>query len=114
MHEMSIISAVLDTAREEERQHPDSRVTKIGLRIGEWAGVDCDSLRFCFDALVATDTKPPVLDIQFLPRQNRCEKCNEVFELKDFDIACPVCGASPTTPVSGDELEVAYLELEET
>ena len=114
MHEMSIISAVLDTAREEVLRYPDSRVTKIGLIVGEWAGVDCESLRFCFDALVAGDAKPPALDIEFLPRRNRCENCEEVFTLKDFEIACPVCGTSPTTPVSGAELEVAYLELEET
>ncbi len=113
MHEMSIVSSVLDAAREEQRRHPASRVTKIGLRIGEWSGVDRDSIRFCFDALVSSEIHPPELEIEYLPRQNRCPGCRETFRLKEFEIACPACGVSPTEPVSGDEMDIAYLELEE-
>jgi len=113
MHEMSIVSSVLDTAREQQRSHPHSRVTKIGLRIGEWSGVDCESVRFCFDSLVASEINPPALEIEYLPRINRCSKCGETFRLKDFEIACPACGTSPTEPVSGDEMDIAYVELED-
>ncbi len=87
---------------------------KVGVRIGEWSGVDPESLRFCFDALLAgTEPEPPTLDIEFRPRQNRCSVCGTVFALKDFEIQCPGCGAPATVPVSGDELELAYVELEE-
>lgn len=112
MHEMSIVISVLETAQQEAQKHPDSRVTRIGLRIGEWSGVDRDSLRFCFDALVASETNPPLLEIEYRPRQNRCDRCGQRFTLNGFEIACPACRFSPTTPVSGDELDIAYLELE--
>jgi Zn finger protein HypA/HybF involved in hydrogenase expression len=36
-----------------------------------------------------------------------------VFDLKDFQIKCPNCGAVTTEPVSGTELELEYVELEE-
>ncbi len=65
---------------------------KIGLRIGEWAGVDPGSLQFCFDALVAGTNPVPSLDIDFLPRQNRCRTCGTVFAVKDYQIDCPECG----------------------
>ena len=114
MHEMSIVSSVLETARVEQRSHPGSRVSKIALRIGEWSGVDPESIRFCFDALVWREIHPPQLEIEFLPRQNRCGKCSTLFHLKNFEIACPACGSSPTQPVSGDEMDIAWLELEES
>jgi Zn finger protein HypA/HybF involved in hydrogenase expression len=55
----------------------------------------------------------PALDIEFLPRQNRCPTCGTVFALQDFQIDCPNCGLAVTEPVSGTELELAYVELEE-
>ena len=114
MHEMGIACSVLDAARKESAQRPGSRVLKIGLRIGEWAGVDPESLRFCFDALVrGTETQPPRLEIEFLARQNRCPRCGIVFALERFQIECPRCGAEVTEPFSGDELELAFVELEE-
>jgi len=114
MHEMGIATAILDAARKEAGRHEGARVLKVGVRIGEWSGVDPESLRFCFDALLAgTEPSPPALDIEFCPRQNRCALCGTVFALKEFEIQCPGCGAPATQPVSGDELELAYVELEE-
>jgi hydrogenase nickel incorporation protein HypA/HybF len=51
MHEMGIVSSVLETVQRELRKHAASRAIKVGLRIGEFAGVDSESLRFCFEAL---------------------------------------------------------------
>ena len=114
MHEMGIATSILDAARKEADRRPGARVCKVGVRIGEWSGVDPESLRFCFDALLAgTEPEPPALAIEFCLRQNRCGVCGAVFALKDFEIQCPVCGAPATEPVSGDELELAYVELEE-
>lgn len=115
MHEMSIATSVLEAVEAEAERHGGGRVLKIGLRIGEWSGVDPESLRFCFDALAASSEKAaPAIEIDFRPRQNRCPNCSTVFPLKDFEIQCPQCGAEVTEPVSGNELEVAFIELEET
>ena len=52
MHEMGIANSVLEEVARQMRQHPAERVSRVGLRIGEFAGVDPDSLRFCFEAIV--------------------------------------------------------------
>jgi len=52
MHEMGIASSILDAVRQEEVRHPGYRATRVGVRIGEFAGVDSESLRFCFEAIV--------------------------------------------------------------
>ena len=113
MHEMGIATSVLEAAQQEAQRHPGSKLLKVGVRIGEWSGVDPDSLRFCFEALVLGSEDAPALDIEFLPRQNRCPGCGIVFALKDYNIDCPECGAGATEPVSGSELELAFVELEE-
>ena len=113
MHEMGIATSVLDAAQKEARRRPGTKILKVGVRIGEWSGVDPDSLHFCFDALVAGADPAPSLDIDFCPRQNRCRTCGIVFALKDYKIDCPECGEPVTEPVSGNELELAYVELEE-
>jgi|SRR5579864_9354266 len=113
MHEMAIATSIFDAAQKEAERRPGTKVIKIGVRIGEWSGVDPDSLQFCFEALVMGSDKAPALDIEFRLRQNRCTACGTVFALKDYQIDCPKCGAGVTEPVSGNELELAYVELEE-
>jgi hydrogenase nickel incorporation protein HypA/HybF len=55
MHELSIATAILDQARQQWDLRPGERLAKIGLRLGDFAGVDVNSLTFCFEAL-AKDT----------------------------------------------------------
>jgi hydrogenase nickel incorporation protein HypA/HybF len=116
MHEMGIACSVLDAARKEAAAHPGARVLKIGLRIGEWSGVDPDSLRFCFDAITradGVDPVPPELEIELIARENHCSTCGITFAIEQFRIECPRCGAAITRPVGGNELELAFVELED-
>ena len=48
MHEIGIARSVLDIAL---REAAGRRVITIDVRIGEWSGVDTESLRFGFDCL---------------------------------------------------------------
>ena len=87
MHEMGVASSVLEAVAKEMRLHPYERVSRVGLRIGEFVAVDPDSLRFCFEAIVkGSDLAPLSLEIEW-------------------------CRASEGR--RGDELEIAYLELDE-
>ncbi len=68
MHEMGIANSILDAVRKERALRPGYRIAKVGVRLGELGGVDTESLRFCFDALVLqTDLEPLELDIEFSP-----------------------------------------------
>ena len=50
MHEMGIANSVIEAVRTEAARYPGSSPRKVGLRIGELAAVDPESLRFCFEA----------------------------------------------------------------
>jgi hydrogenase nickel incorporation protein HypA/HybF len=52
VHELGIATSVIEAVRREAERRPGARVTKIGMRIGPFAGVDRESLTFCFEALV--------------------------------------------------------------
>lgn len=114
MHELGIANSVLEAARAEMQRRPGARLVKIGLRVGELAGVDPEALRFGFDALASgTDLETASLEIEFCPRRQRCPACGREFTVVDFEVACPGCGESRTECIGGDELSLAYLEVEE-
>lgn len=114
MHELGIAASVLDTVQAEARKRPGMRLCRVGLRIGELAAVDPEALRFAFEALTReTELDSLALDIEMCPRRQRCSDCAEVFEAQDFVFVCPRCGALRTECISGDELEIAYLEVDD-
>jgi hydrogenase nickel incorporation protein HypA/HybF len=114
MHELSIASAILDAVREEAGKRPGVHVKKVGVRVGTLSGVVPEALTFGFDALVqGTDLDPLVLEIESLPRRQRCPACDFTFEVADETLACPRCAKEDTLFAGGDELDLAYLEVEE-
>lgn len=114
MHEFAIASSVLDAVRTEAGLRPGMRVAKIGVRIGDLAGLDPDALSFCFEALVKeTDLESVVLEIEHKPRRHRCPRCANEFVVVNYDTACPACAEELTVFLSGDELELAYIEMED-
>ena len=115
MHELSIANSILETVRKERERLNGARVTKVGVRIGELAGVDPEALSFGFEVLVkGTDLEPLALEIESTLRRHECPQCKRVFTVVDYQVDCPECGATETRCVGGDELELAYLEVEES
>ena len=114
MHELGIASSILEAVQAEAKKHPGAQFNVIGLRIGEVAGVDVDALTFGWEA-ITKDTKWELLKLQVeqLPLRNRCKLCGFEFPVKDYNITCPECGRMETENISGDELDIAYMEIEE-
>lgn len=81
MHEVGIAAEILEAVRKETAAYQPARAVKVGVRIGEMAGVDAESLAFCFEALVKGS------------------------ELEPLELAIE--------PGRGDELEFAFLEVEQ-
>jgi len=115
MHELGIAGSILESAQTELRNHSGARLNAIGLRIGAWSGVDPDSLKFCFEVL-ARDTRAAgaKLAVETCPIAWCCRRCHEEFAPVDGNPCCPECGSGDCHLVSGQQLEIAYLELEES
>ncbi|HEX6805576.1 MAG TPA: hydrogenase maturation nickel metallochaperone HypA [Terriglobales bacterium] len=114
MHELGIAQSVLEAVSAAAARHHGARPVKIAMRIGELAAVDPDALRFAFEALTReTEWQGLQLEIEPCPRRHRCLDCGTEFVIKDFDFQCPHCAGLRNECISGDELQLAYLELEE-
>ena len=114
MHEIGIANSILEAIRQEMTRYPGMHPCKVCVRIGELAAIDPDALTFCFAALTLdTDMQGLQLEIEFCLRTNRCTGCGAEFVVEDFDFHCPQCGSACTEFLSGDQLELASLEVDE-
>ena len=94
---------------------PERVVCFLQENKGNYWCVDClcrelnSRSRACMNTIRAT----LALCRGYTASQNKCPACGTVFALRDFEIQCPKCHAEVTEPFSGNELEVAFIELEE-
>lgn len=111
---MGLANSVLEAVRSEAARFPGTYPSKICVRIGELAAVDPDALRFCFEAMTrGTDLEALALEIEFRPRRHRCTLCGMDFVVREYEVRCPRCASPETACIAGDEIELAYLEVEE-
>src|ERR1700739_2063868 len=76
MHELSIVSSVVDSVIELLTAYPGARVKEVRLRVGALAAVIEDSLQFCYG--LATEDTPlegSALVVKTVPIVGRCDTC---------------------------------------
>ena len=114
MHELSIAQSIVDSVREQAALHGGRRVLRVGVRVGETSGVNAEALEFCFGITVQdTELSGAALDLERVPVRFACEACGADFTPIDFAPICPSCGSGRGRMVAGDELALAFLELED-
>jgi hydrogenase nickel incorporation protein HypA/HybF len=114
VHELSIATAILESVEREAAQRQGAHMLTVGVRIGELSGVNADSLMFGWEAINrGTPHEDMKLKIKSIPWLNCCESCQHTFQVVDYKTQCPACGNVQTDLVSGDELEITYIEIEE-
>jgi hydrogenase nickel incorporation protein HypA/HybF len=114
MHEMGIANSVVHAVRTEMQHHPGAYPSKVCIRVGQMAAIDEDALRFCFEAITReTDLERLELEIDVCPVRYCCRQCRREFVVEDYLFRCPDCASLETECIGGDELELAYMEVEE-
>ncbi|CAA9378405.1 MAG: [NiFe] hydrogenase nickel incorporation protein HypA [uncultured Nocardioidaceae bacterium] len=110
MHEMAITQSVVDMVVE---RTAGRRVTCVRLEVGRLSGVVADALRFCFDLATAdTSLEGAELAIDETVGRATCRTCGDEFEVNDLILLCP-CGSADVHILTGRELRVASVEMEE-
>jgi hydrogenase nickel incorporation protein HypA/HybF len=111
MHELSIATAVLNTAL----KHSDDRpVTLVSLRVGRMRQVVPDSLSFYWE-IVARETGCEGAELRLVEVEARlrCRDCEHEWPPEIPAFRCPECESAEVEIAAGDELEVDYIEVEE-
>ncbi|MBN2071563.1 MAG: hydrogenase maturation nickel metallochaperone HypA [Candidatus Krumholzibacteriota bacterium] len=115
MHEVSLMQNLLNVVSEAAKEQGDGKVTSIHLKIGRMAGVNSDSLRFAFDILSkGTRADSAVLEIEMIPLKIHCNGCSEDISPEEFSLYCSLCGSRDMTIVSGREMEIDYIMVEDS
>jgi len=112
---MSITQSVLDIVIEQARESGAAKVTGVKLRFGALTAVVPDCVAFYFEQMTpGTVAEGAKLDVEMVPLVRRCGQCAEEFEATDeLDMTCPKCGNMFTETLSGREMEVASIEIEQ-
>lgn len=114
MHEMGLAAEIVRIAEAEAEAAGGGTVTVLRLRIGEWAGVEAESLRFALEVLgEGTLLSGCRVEIERVMPLFRCGVCGETYSGEGYFAPCGHCGAVGGELVEGDELTVAELEVEE-
>ncbi len=109
---MSIANGILDIARDYAAKNEATRISRVALLIGEMAGVEEESLRFCWESLArGTLADGAELLISRVPLVARCDSCGKEKRIEHYNFICPCCGGTMLT-VSGRELRVDYIDME--
>jgi len=102
----NIVSIVADAAK-------GRRVTRVTVEVGKLSGVMADAMAFCFDVVAqGTVLEGAQLEIREIEGSARCNACGADFAAPTLFTPC-VCGCRESTRLSGGELNVKSMELEE-
>jgi len=92
----------------------DARVRRVNLAVGKLSAIVPDSLRFCFDLVVKqTHLEGAELAIDEKPVQARCNDCGHAWTVTQPVFTCPACRGGAVDMLSGRELEITSIEIED-
>jgi hydrogenase nickel incorporation protein HypA/HybF len=113
MHELSVAQSILDIVQQSVPKDELADVRIVRLKLGTFSGVVADSLDFCFTAITSeTPLAKAHLVFEHVPFAVQCRHCQKTFENDIGFVVCPECEGTDTVVLSGRELQVTEIELE--
>lgn len=114
MHELGLVSGILECAIKTAREAGASRVVSVSLRIGDMAEVNEESMSFAWEILREDDplTVEADMRVEYVRPRSACVACGHEFEHDRFHVRCPVCGSGQTMLLAGREMDIVSMEIE--
>ena len=115
MHELSIVSSVVENVMESLEKYPGARVMEVRLKVGALAAVVEDSLQFCYGiASEGTPLEGSRLVVSIVPVTVYCGACGAEGAIESLQsFRCPSCGELASDVRHGRELEIEAIEIED-
>ncbi|OPY05676.1 MAG: hydrogenase nickel incorporation protein HybF [Syntrophus sp. PtaB.Bin001] len=112
MHELSLVSSILNIIDDYAGREGFEHVNSLQLSCGKLSGVDPQCLQFAFE-VQSKDTRAEgaILKLDILPAIIHCLNCGRNSEVDRIEIRCPECGAEEVLLTGGTE-ELQLLELD--
>jgi len=116
MHEFSICEGIVQAALEEMARvdPPAIALHKTTVIVGEMHQIVPDNMVFAYEVLTR-DTKAAgsELELKFVPIKAKCAECGWEGEIRQPLFLCGACASGSIELLSGKELYVENLEIEQ-
>lgn len=114
MHELGIMSGVMDSAKEAATDAGATKLLAVTLSVGEMTEAIEDALHFAFEALCEGDpfTEGATLTVNMIPPKSRCLECGAEYVHDRFHMFCPECDSFATELIEGRELRIDSIEVD--
>ena len=113
MHELGIMTGVMEAVENSAVQAGATKVLKVTLSIGEMTEAIEDSLRFAFEVLTeGTISEGAELEINMVTPRSLCLDCGAEYEHDRFHMVCPECGGYNTKLLAGREMQIDSIEVD--
>ncbi len=114
MHEMSIAMSIVDAVVANAEKEGGVRISGVELLVGKLAGIEAESLKFCFSAATkGTIAEGAALVIGEPEGTGECGECGMRFPVTFYYAECPKCRSLRITIVSGEEFLIQTITIEE-
>ncbi len=115
MHEMSILSNVMDIVLDYAEKNSAHEVKSVTLVVGELRDVVDELMESCFQFLArGTIAENASLIMEKVPLKAQCDSCRLVFPAdikRPESLACPDCGSTALHIHSGKEFLIKSIEV---
>ena len=113
MHELGIMTGVMEAVEKTARQAGADKVLKVSLSVGVMTEAVEDALSFAFEALSeGTISENAELVITMVQPKSMCEECGTSFTHDRFQVVCQNCGSPATRLIAGKELQIDSIEVD--
>lgn len=114
MHELSVCLSLLEEVKRVARENNAGSVTRIIVKIGPLSGVEPDLLRNAYPiAAAGTLAENAEFEIEVAGIVVSCSQCGRESDAAANRLLCAHCGDYRTNLVSGDEMVLQSLELDD-
>ena len=114
MHELAICQALIEQLEVIDKQHPGKKIVIVNLKVGPLSGVVPKLLESAFSiARCGSAAQHAKLIITQSDIVVWCNKCKEKSQASINRLVCSNCGDWQTELLSGDEMLLNQVELDE-
>lgn len=114
MHELGIMTGVMESVGNAAREAGATRVLKVSLSVGVMTEAIEDALQFAFEALSENDPyfEGVTLEVEMVQPRSICTQCGNEFTHDRFHMTCPECGSPLLQLLEGKELHISSIEVD--
>jgi len=94
MHELSVLTYLLESVEDQAHRSGASQVVAINLVVGDRANIIDDLLLYYFDMLTpGTLSEGAALNLRRVPMRFCCSRCGASYQPAADSFLCPECGS---------------------